>query len=496
MSGKAYRRKTLLYNHQQPSFVNSERGGKTVDDDTCNNNSNNDGRNEIISSLLKSDVTINTLIEKEYIDPFIEYMDTTRGKNIYGKDAVHRELEENNAQLIYGYNTATSTSSAATQSIDIQDMVLSSSMKKEGYNDKNNNLEEIKLCLLYNINYNSNSNHNNQNKNGHEDDDMKNEPPHPQPPPSTGIAIFTITNNKIKYFFNVKQEQSAQILRELANNDNDNDNQQKSIRIKQQNNDTVDVNVNADVDANSKYISIIKDFFQARNSCNIDQVLNRIADDCYMECCFANADTDTNTPPLLGKESISNYYSQTLSSTTDTTPYIPHPYLSIDDIFISRGSGTINKGEINIAVQWHIQNNDGEMQRYGRGSSFYVINKDDKIIKGIDIVESSAARSSSSSSSSSSQETQDNDKTNNIARTSLLNKIRDNGAGRFLADSMVTLSIPDIVKENSGAVSQFLDLTKKKEGIKYGNHKSQIIDLFIPDDPSQVKGVVFFVVST
>jgi len=62
-----------------------------------------------------------------------------------------------------------------------------------------------------------------------------------------------------------------------------------------------------------------------------------------------------------------------------------------------------------------------------------------------------------------------------------------------ISDNLVTLSVPSLAFIHPSAVTQFLDLTKRKIRISYGPHKLQVVDLFIPESNKDVCGFLFFV---
>ena len=75
------------------------------------------------------------------------------------------------------------------------------------------------------------------------------------------------------------------------------------------------------------------------------------------------------------------------------------------------------------------------------------------------------------------------------------NKGRDSGTFGTIADALVTCSIPMAAIANPQAAIQFLKLTKNLKRIYYGNHPSNYIDLFFPENctEEQCDGLLFFV---
>ena len=75
------------------------------------------------------------------------------------------------------------------------------------------------------------------------------------------------------------------------------------------------------------------------------------------------------------------------------------------------------------------------------------------------------------------------------------NHIRDSGGFRFIFDTLVEYSIPVGAVTNPKAALSFLRLTRQCRTIPYGNHESQFIDLYVPENfpQEQWAGMVFFV---
>lgn len=82
---------------------------------------------------------------------------------------------------------------------------------------------------------------------------------------------------------------------------------------------------------------------------------------------------------------------------------------------------------------------------------------------------------------------------------------RDDGTFRSISDNAVTMTVPSLAIINPAAMRRFLHLTNPRQKItfKYGSHKMQYVDLFLPpSSPSEsesesanarTKGLVFFV---
>ena len=86
---------------------------------------------------------------------------------------------------------------------------------------------------------------------------------------------------------------------------------------------------------------------------------------------------------------------------------------------------------------------------------------------------------------------------------SLQHKIRDGGGFRWVADSAVTsLAIPLGAVACPSAARDFVELSKNCKQLRYGDHESQFMDVFLPyESPSgatkttraKARGMVFFV---
>ncbi len=75
------------------------------------------------------------------------------------------------------------------------------------------------------------------------------------------------------------------------------------------------------------------------------------------------------------------------------------------------------------------------------------------------------------------------------------NQLRDSGGFRSIFDRLVEYSIPIGAVANPSAAQAFLRLTRMRRTIRYGEHESQFIDLYLPEGCPQDDwtGMVFFV---
>jgi len=79
-------------------------------------------------------------------------------------------------------------------------------------------------------------------------------------------------------------------------------------------------------------------------------------------------------------------------------------------------------------------------------------------------------------------------------KPSFVNFIRDSGLGRVIADSLVVMSFPSILKSYPSAIPTFAVLTSRRTHLQYGDNSSQFIDLFLPQDDTKRRGLIYFVV--
>jgi len=71
-------------------------------------------------------------------------------------------------------------------------------------------------------------------------------------------------------------------------------------------------------------------------------------------------------------------------------------------------------------------------------------------------------------------------------------KSRDNGRFRSISDGIITATAPSLTLANPDAARRFLKLTTDVFTFRYGKHKSQFVDMFLPSDGKR-RGFVFFV---
>lgn len=144
--------------------------------------------------------------------------------------------------------------------------------------------------------------------------------------------------------------------------------------------------------------------------------------------------------------------------------------MEIEDMVVSN----IQNGDDNkyVFVKWHLSFN-GVQIKFSRGCSYFVL-KNNIILSGLDIMESVKV----------------DQILNPLMPGTFLNGLRDSGLARVIADSLVLVGLPSIAMEHKSSLMLFSKLTSTKTRIAYGNHQSQIIDIFEPSNP---KGLIVFV---
>ena len=202
----------------------------------------------------------------------------------------------------------------------------------------------------------------------------------------------------------------------------------------------------------------------ARNDQNITSVMECLSEECtYENMCFV-------IKKCVGKNSIRENMltsDEVLSSSVR---------IVIDDMIVMNGGETEDE---KIAVSWHLQIN-GEILRFRRGCSFFIIDKESGLVrKCIDISESPHKAAALSMRSK--------------VPLLLQNFGRDSGLFRGIIDFVTIITAPTLIQQNEGSLNNFVMLTSQMETIKYGGHSKQKIQLFRPK--GEIKGIVFFIVS-
>ncbi|CAB9519353.1 Probable isoprenylcysteine alpha-carbonyl methylesterase ICMEL1 [Seminavis robusta] len=78
-------------------------------------------------------------------------------------------------------------------------------------------------------------------------------------------------------------------------------------------------------------------------------------------------------------------------------------------------------------------------------------------------------------------------------RVQLQHFLRDSGLLRAMVDTLVTIGTPALAMEHPDIVPRFLQLSQDCTRIKYGDHDMQGIDMFLPKEVEEPKGLLFFV---
>ncbi|GFH55244.1 hypothetical protein CTEN210_11720 [Chaetoceros tenuissimus] len=68
----------------------------------------------------------------------------------------------------------------------------------------------------------------------------------------------------------------------------------------------------------------------------------------------------------------------------------------------------------------------------------------------------------------------------------------DNGTLRSIADGLFALTAPSLALANFSAFQKFVHLTSNRKVLQYGSHKTQFVDIFVPEN-QQPRGFVMFV---
>lgn len=492
--------------------------------------------NEILSSFTTGN---DDIILKKYIHDYIEYTDTSFYKSVYGKKALVKTL--NDRQLSFFGRCSCDDSDGVVQ---IRDIVIHTMLRSSTNEATTKNGQISKLSILYTIiDAQQNNDNNNKDASSNVDSGFY-----------YGISTIEIEDQKIKAYFGVKQQMHDSLMFErlfggsndhyfaglsslFAGDNHESDNAptlENRNRIVDKNNDDGIEKHNENKESilvlKQNAITTVTKFFETRryddfhdnDNDDVDQVqkstttvTDLFASDClYLLVPPSRTLKDSYEKQFLleGEQSatsslfIHNLNDDTSSSLDSLDTMIK---FVIDDILVSHSS--TNKDEMRIITKWHILQNN-EMVGLSRGCSYFVLkreqqpqqqlgrsdNYDDdnnnakpnhnlKIVYGVDIHESSKIEKSDAHS------------IRKYITPKIQNYIRDSGIGRFIADSLVKVSLPSLVYENPDVLSEFFKLGNRMNQISYGQHRSQVIDLILPDDKEgsdeTVTGIAVFVVS-
>lgn len=205
--------------------------------------------------------------------------------------------------------------------------------------------------------------------------------------------------------------------------------------------------------------NLISIFLEARNKRDVAVLNNLMEEDCATNGFIVRS--------IMGRRSA----------------YIEHltglPYgVTLETIDVV--STLSRNGTSKAAVRWIIAVN-GQPQRYSRGCT-YVALKNGHITFLVDILESVKQEG----------DIFGDGKLGPFGK----NWLRDSGISGAVFDALMVSSFPGILQDNDPkAIFQFARLSARKNTVKYGEHPSQIMDLFLPDNFSERRGLLFFVVS-
>jgi len=262
-----------------------------------------------------------------------------------------------------------------------------------------------------------------------------------------GITIYTVHKRKITQIFDVKDDGTFDIDSWRAE-----DMQKVKIPIKIQS--EAFRRVIQEGPANT-----IHRFIDARNKNSLDEVLSTLSADSVLKS--------------LGMDDWGGKYCESFAQSLQVLP--SKATIQVEDI-VAHSASTI--GITYAACRWVIAI-DGQRQKFSRGCSFFCI-ENSSITFMIDISESAKQEKFSAGLGS--------------FKPSFVNFVRDSGLGRVIADSLVVMSFPSILKSYPSAIPTFAVLTYRRTHLQYGVHSSQFIDLFLPRDDAKRRGLIFFVV--
>jgi len=261
-----------------------------------------------------------------------------------------------------------------------------------------------------------------------------------------GISIYTVHEGKITQIFDVKDGAKFDI---------------DSWRVEDMQKKKIPVETKAKAflrDVIGEPADVMQRFIAARNKKSLDEIFHTLSANCTVrilgmdECASKNCET----------------FAQSLQMLPDTAT------IELEDIVAPSNS---TDGLAFAACRWVVAI-DGQRQRFSRGCSFFCF-ENGSIVSVIDIPESVKQEEFNASLG---------------LKPAYLNFLRDSGLGRTVADTLLVASIPSILKSNPMAIPTFADLTLRRTHVQYGEHSSQFIDLFLPQDETKLRGLIFFVV--
>lgn len=385
----------------------------------------------IFSSFMNGD---DDILLDEYVDEYIEYTDTSLYKSVYGKHALMKKLEDDGVSFFHHNRTI-----QPYHDYQIRDILVSMERK---------NKQLAKLSIVYT-------------QNNISDAVVLEE----KGKMFFGIITMDIVNQKIKSYFNVKQEMVnsfSEIDRMWTENNSLNDLRNFKYCSTSLSDDCYAVD-----DIISKYFATRNVQSDSVGTDRFDTIANK-----------SLSLPDTLQQILEGSTKVPSLNS------SNSTQYDNKMTFILDDI-ISSSNLSEDQDQKSIVVVWNILRNN-EMVGLSRGCSYFKLIPDGKgnlkIDRAINVLESDKVEQSEAHS------------LRTIITPEIQNKIRDSGLGRVIADSLVKISVPSLALENPIAISNFIDLSRRTKQIPYGDHRCQIIDLILPKNMEMVKGIAMFVV--
>ena len=268
----------------------------------------------------------------------------------------------------------------------------------------------------------------------------------------SGITFYTVSDGLISNVFDVKEGSKLDTSKLKA--EKFDPKKVANLQMVKETSEDLNVNVNP-------YANLPMAFLEARNRRNLDDMMDMMADDCW-----AKGITMDDTLSR-GKK----VYALRLGQLTEGITF------ETEEIVASMSS----PGNLDVAVRWTMCLED-QQQTYHRGCTYFTV-EDGLITSVMDILESSKQEEPPSLPGGFSVSRQ--------------NWLRDSGVAADLFDTLQASSFPSILKEHSKSGNgspEFAKLSLSRKKIKYGKHSSQFVDMFLPPDMDNRRGLVFFVV--
>ena len=374
----------------------------------------------------------------DYFQETVEVTDTSYHKSIIGKHALIQHLQQRPKSVFYINNEL--------PSMQVLSVTVGSSAGQIG------GTTDVKVAVLYQYW-----------TNGEEDDKGKGKGKVPNDEGSdaevgedwdkqSGITFYTVSDGLISNVFDVKEGSKLDTSKLKAEKFDP----KKVANLQMVKETSEDLNLNL-----NPYANLPMAFLEARNQRNLDDMMDMMADDCW-------AKGITMDDTLSRSKKV---YALRLGQLTEGITFVT------EEIVASMSS----PGDLEVAVRWTMCLED-QQQTYHRGCTYFTV-EDGLITSVMDILESSKQDEPPSRPGGFSVSRQ--------------NWLRDSGIAADLFDTLQASSFPSILKEHSKSGNgspEFAKLSLGRKKIKYGKHSSQFVDMFLPPDMDNRRGLVFFVV--